>query len=438
MAIASEQHSGKRLKHSQQTTLSLSIDRLSDLPDSVLTHILSFLPTKFSARTSILGQRWRHLWAYVPILDFRQDNQETINSAMLLRKVQTTNFLRLYNSYYYPFEYSDRQLQTWVTFAMARNVKRLDLFLLSINPLPRCLLTCKTLVYMRLVACGVNPSSGNVCLPSLKNLVLYCVYFESDESLQNLLSGCPALEYLTIILNRDMVYCNVSSPKMKRLRLEFVSNGTTCGRCDRLEINAPVLKYLKIVNSFFEHIKCGVLNSLIEADINLVNDNNKPDYLLYSRSLMEFIDRLRNVKRLKLELSYCPKIIDSVVYDRTTSFCNLTRLKLTADIRFISMFLKNAHNLEFIDLSEFGEETEGWMEKVPTCVLSHVKIIKLVNIKGKKHELGYIKYLLRNAKVLERMEISYPGSLAWEEKIHLLHEISSFRRASEKCEVAFE
>ncbi|EYU44909.1 hypothetical protein MIMGU_mgv1a021465mg [Erythranthe guttata] len=393
MAIASEQHGGKRLKHSQQTTLSLSIDRLSELPDSVLTHILSFLKTKFSARTSILGQRWRHLWAYVPILDFRQDNQETINSAMLLRKVQTTNFLRLYNSYYYPFEYSDRQLQTWVTFAMARNVKRLDLFLHSINPLPRCLLTCKTLVYMRLVACGVNPSSGNVCLPSLKDLVLYCVYFESDESLQNLLSGCPALEYLTIILNRDMVYCNVSSPKMKRLRLEFVSNGTTCGRCDRLEINAPVLKYLKMVNSFFEHIKCGVLNSLIEADINLVNDNNKPDYLLYSRSLMEFIDRLRNVKRLKLELSYCPK---------------------------------------------FGEETKGWMEKVPTCVLSHVKIIKLVNIKGKKHELGYIKYLLRNAKVLERMEISYPGSLAWEEKIHLLHEISSFRRASEECEVAFE
>ncbi|KAL8031797.1 hypothetical protein ABFX02_13G051700 [Erythranthe guttata] len=291
---------------------------------------------------------------------------------------------------------------------------------------------------MRLRSCGVIPvlRRGAVCLPRLKKLHLFYVRFEADESLTHLISGCPVLLELSIKLSHAMVCCNVSSPTIKRLMLDFKSDGT------RLEINTPALKYLKISDSFSEHIniKCGVLNSLTKADINLINDENKPDYFLYSRSLLELIDRFRNVKCLKLVLSYCPKIIDSVVYAWTTSFPKLTRLQLTADIRFISMFLKNTENLEFLVLSELYEEIEGWMEplqKVPTCLLSHLQIINVVNIKGKKHELEIIKYLLRNAKVLERMEISYPGSLGSNEENNMLKKISLFQRGSGACKVAF-
>lgn len=47
-------------------------DRLSDLPDDIAHHILSFLPTKSVARTSALSQKWRYLWASFPILDFSE------------------------------------------------------------------------------------------------------------------------------------------------------------------------------------------------------------------------------------------------------------------------------------------------------------------------------------------------------------------------------
>ncbi|CAI0376639.1 unnamed protein product, partial [Linum tenue] len=46
------------------------IDRLSDLPDSIIDLILSFLNTKTVAQTSLLSRRWRCLWKAVPTLNF--------------------------------------------------------------------------------------------------------------------------------------------------------------------------------------------------------------------------------------------------------------------------------------------------------------------------------------------------------------------------------
>ncbi|KAM0049935.1 putative F-box domain-containing protein [Helianthus debilis subsp. tardiflorus] len=45
-------------------------DRLSSLPEEVVSHILSLMPTKFAVRTSILSWRWRYSWMSVTNLDF--------------------------------------------------------------------------------------------------------------------------------------------------------------------------------------------------------------------------------------------------------------------------------------------------------------------------------------------------------------------------------
>ncbi|CAN0879629.1 F-box/LRR-repeat protein At5g02910 [Linum grandiflorum] len=46
------------------------IDRPSDLPDTLLHHILSFVNTKSLIRTSILCRRWTYVWKDVHVLNF--------------------------------------------------------------------------------------------------------------------------------------------------------------------------------------------------------------------------------------------------------------------------------------------------------------------------------------------------------------------------------
>ncbi|XP_058730956.1 F-box protein At4g22280-like [Vicia villosa] len=43
-------------------------DRLSDLPDCIILHILSFLNTKHVVQTCVLSTRWKHLWKCIPTL----------------------------------------------------------------------------------------------------------------------------------------------------------------------------------------------------------------------------------------------------------------------------------------------------------------------------------------------------------------------------------
>lgn len=55
------------------------VDRISDLPESLICHILWFLPTKKSVATSVLSIRWRYLFALVPEIDLDFDPTDDID-----------------------------------------------------------------------------------------------------------------------------------------------------------------------------------------------------------------------------------------------------------------------------------------------------------------------------------------------------------------------
>lgn len=48
-------------------------DRISQLCDAIIHHIISFLPVRDAAKTGILSKRWRNLWPSIPVLNFDQE-----------------------------------------------------------------------------------------------------------------------------------------------------------------------------------------------------------------------------------------------------------------------------------------------------------------------------------------------------------------------------
>lgn len=62
----------KRLKFRDEI-----VDQISNLPDSLIGHILSFTDAKSSVQTSVLAKKWRLQWAYVPGYTFESSTFKT-------------------------------------------------------------------------------------------------------------------------------------------------------------------------------------------------------------------------------------------------------------------------------------------------------------------------------------------------------------------------
>lgn len=233
-----------------------SIDRLSNLPDSVLLKILSFLKAREIAQTRILSKRWLKLWSFAPCLcfdiaDFLDRDAGKVTDAVLEKfRNFVTSFLltrddaseihtfRLlcpgitcvdFNVYQLKCQqgYHDVDSEkiadsasTWVFYALKHNPKMLEVSFsgdYSLN-LPNCLFTCKTLEDVNMcfdTRDYKDLGPATVCLPKLKTLNLSYALFYNDN-LEKVLSGCPALESLSL---NGCIVCNFSSCTVKKLQL---------------------------------------------------------------------------------------------------------------------------------------------------------------------------------------------------------------------------
>lgn len=274
------------------------MDKISRFPDELLVKVLTFLPTKEAVSTSILSKRWEHLWKWLPKLEY--DDQHYSESerkrlrcfivrSLPLHKAHVIESLRLKLSNYFK-----PQVIKWiVATAVSRNVRELDISYSSypekLNTLPSNLYTSKSLVVLKLsdwILLAVPPM---VCLPSLKTLQLQQVAYFNEESLQRLLSNCPALEELKVDIWKDdnTRKFTIVVPSLQRLSL-FIPFDYGI---DGLVIKTPSLKYFKLrIHSSISHY-CLVehMPNLIEAYI----DVEFPD-------IKSLIESITSVKRLEI------------------------------------------------------------------------------------------------------------------------------------------
>ena len=106
------------------------VDRISNLPSSLICHILSFLNTKEAIATSILSSRWKPLWILVPTLDLQDDcRQEPISFTHIVYRVLALHIAPLLRNFslawYSPC--NSFHLDAWIHTTLARNVEQLRL-----------------------------------------------------------------------------------------------------------------------------------------------------------------------------------------------------------------------------------------------------------------------------------------------------------------------
>ncbi|XP_074273906.1 F-box/LRR-repeat protein At1g06630-like isoform X2 [Silene latifolia] len=210
------------MKHSKHVEGSISescLDRISSLPDDVLGHVLSFLPTKFAVSTSILSMRWRHLFTLTTCLSFEDEifygprkKNERIKAARRFREF-IDKVLELHQiSPIKKFSlvcrgprgtYDNSDLNRWVSTALKKGVQELHYeFSNMIDCMPDGFFTCETLVRLNFK----RKDSGYNCikiplsarLPKLKILHLYNIIFFDFNSMERLFSSCELLQKLTL------------------------------------------------------------------------------------------------------------------------------------------------------------------------------------------------------------------------------------------------
>lgn len=222
-------HVGRK-KEGQEPKI-MDADRISKLPDHVIHHILSFLPTIDAVWTSLLSRRWRRMWYYVPTLKFSQFPPKDVESfynfvddclkhRMMGMHHDTKSVITSFElNTVYRGRHSKVKLDRWLSFIAQPHLQKLVLNIGSVRRRHYCLpevvlnlasLTVLELVFVELEACYP------VSLPSLEYLHLGHVQME-DEILHTLLLGCPSLEEL-YIWDCD----KLKSPRVSSSCLEFL------------------------------------------------------------------------------------------------------------------------------------------------------------------------------------------------------------------------
>ncbi|CAL5399753.1 unnamed protein product [Camellia sinensis] len=188
------------------------IDRISMLPDSLLTHILSFLPIEDAIKTDVLSKRWQYLWTTLPSLLFRlpyPDSVDTIREFVTFvdKTLVLCNSSKI-KKFVVDFKYDSRfssNVNLWTRFATRNAAEELHLEFHTADNylhedvrfvLPQLLFTNSSFTELRFSLCTVMPK-GVVCWKLLKKLSIGYVKL-NDGVMGKILAGSPVLENLEL------------------------------------------------------------------------------------------------------------------------------------------------------------------------------------------------------------------------------------------------
>ncbi|RAL50297.1 hypothetical protein DM860_007971 [Cuscuta australis] len=340
-------------------------DRISNLAEPLLHHILSFLERKDVVKTSALSKRWRYVWTSVPTLEFVsyslsfREHEYVAWVYWNLLRYQSTNVETLRIHFFYRTCFA-KDVDTWIWFATERNVRDLGLRLGSGEySLPQSLYSYSSLTNLSLSSCQVAPKGG-IGWESLRSLSLDGVKLDED-TIAKLFLGCPQLEFLNFRNFNGKFRLDIKSDSLRELVIEEVDLPMSTA----LEISAPKLQYLHIVGMWLEQVRLTDVPSLLKAKLKLIAEK-------HGLNCIKLLESMHNVTKLELGLwdfqqSYYSHSHESIFVSgikvplpclKTVEFHGLRRLEEVDKntLKLTGLLLDNVEHLERVVIDVGGRQ----------------------------------------------------------------------------------
>lgn len=245
-------------------------DQISNLPEPVLQHIMSFLIVEDAAKTSILSKVWYRAWTSLSCLDFGHKyfphSKQVVDQILAKRKNHNISIQRFLLKLPY-HRSASTYVDNWIQILVACNIK--ELLLQSVPPVPdyhnlsRSIFAAKSLNVLRLYGFKLKLPSYGIKLSSLRELHLK-ESFLGERLLQYLCTSCSNLQVLSFERFQGLISLQVAGtlPKLRTVKLEFCPP-----RFHNVDIVAPSLRDLYLSSTSRELnlitvIACKTLTSL--------------------------------------------------------------------------------------------------------------------------------------------------------------------------------
>ncbi|XP_075665917.1 F-box/FBD/LRR-repeat protein At5g56420-like [Castanea sativa] len=283
----------KRLKLNEEQDIDEDRKNLDNLPEEILRHILSLLPTIDAIRTSMLSKRWENLLTCIPNLDFQQ--RLHYDRTLFLNFVERVLLLHVSDikkfTLYFLVQHDASRVNAWISAAVKHNVQELHIRLSNFQKpfsLPHCLFTCVTLTNLDLTMPCILKLPPTICFSKLKILILRCVRFSDEHSTQQLFSGFPVLEELCLDdchwMNLKVV--SICAHKLSSLMIQdpYKKRRSDLDGC-QVTILGVSLKSFYYTGEFFNEYSLHKSALLVEAYINVCGSRTRPRLVAKCREI---------------------------------------------------------------------------------------------------------------------------------------------------------
>ncbi|TVU39280.1 hypothetical protein EJB05_12691, partial [Eragrostis curvula] len=399
------------------------LDRISDLPDDLLLHLLARLRcARAAARTSLLSRRWRGLWTHLPDLSFVEVAPDAVHGALAQVTRTDLTILNIVSPMGYknlssagvasmlqtaarlaPTEFSltvygdmnDRNIATGVPcFHRATSIElhAQDIYLSPLVPPRELPLLLERLSFAH---CRFDPADLNDLIsrsPRLRVLeVTYCL------QLATVRVHSASIEELAFKGSMDSV--DIEAPTLKKCTL-----ATSMNRDLSVSFSAPAVETLLWSCLCYNFLNVGIDGCPLPSFTEHFSYNFQDEVLRVNRNLMQGIIRLPKFSILELYIFTCGHVFGAMALNLLGACTAIKRLKVYID-QIFQRKDKCWPNCPCY-------ESQNWRNENVSLV--NLEQVELTNFQGSDNEVDFLKSMFRSATLMKTMTVTLsPWVFEW-------------------------